>query len=256
MLNFNLKPKAGNVISDKLNELIDAALVKERANEPIRDYLGASQLGLDCSRALQYSFLKAPKDAGREFSGQTLRIFAAGHVFETLAIDWLKLSGFDLHNRDKDGRQFGFKVAGGKIAGHVDGIIYGAPEELNLSYPMLWEMKSMNDKSWKDTVKQGLTLSKPVYASQIALYQAYMEETVEGISKNLCLFTAINKNTAELYHELIPYDGELAQRMSDRAVNIIKATNTGEILPRPYSVRNFMECKMCAWQNRCWSSES
>jgi len=97
-----------------------------------------------------------------------------------------------------------------------------------------------------------ITLSKPIYAAQIALYQAYMEESFAGISKNPALFTAINKDTAELYHELIPFDGELAQRMSDKAVNIIKASEAGELLPRIATSRDFFECKYCAYQDRCW----
>ena len=54
--------------------------------------------------------------------------------------------------------------------------------------------------SWKDVVKRGLTLSKPVYAAQIALYQAYLE------LPNPALFTALNRDTMELYSELVPFD--------------------------------------------------
>jgi hypothetical protein len=46
------------------------------------------------------------------------------------------------------------------------------------------------------------------------------------------VFTAINKDTAELHHELVPFDADLAQRMSDRGVRILQATDAGELLPR------------------------
>ena len=62
------------------------------------------------------------------------------------------------------------------------------------------------------------SLAKPVYAAQIALYQAYMEASVPGISAAPAVFTAINKDTAEMHPELVPFDADLAQRMSDRAV--------------------------------------
>ena len=42
---------------------------------------------------------------------------------EDLAIRWLRLAGFDLYTRKQDGEQFGFSVAGGRIQGHVDGVI-------------------------------------------------------------------------------------------------------------------------------------
>lgn len=255
MLDFNHKPKNKNEINETLNELIDRVLIEERGKEQERNYLGASQLGTACSRALQYQYKKTPKDEGRDFDPHILRIFATGHLYEELLIKWLTGAGFDLRTKDEQGNQFGFRAAGGKIAGHIDGIIYGAPKELNLSCPALLEIKTMNDKSWKDTVKKGLVLSKPVYAAQIALYQAYMETTISGISKNPCLLTAINKDTSELYHELIPFDAELAQRISDKAVNIVRASEAEELLPRLYADRNFIECKVCAWQDRCWGQE-
>lgn len=49
---------------------------------------------------------------------------------------------------------------------------------------------------------------------------------------NPALFTAINKDTAELHHELVPFNASLAQRMSDRAVKVITASEAGELLPR------------------------
>jgi len=208
-------------INEQLNRLIDTALTTVHKEQPERHYLGASRLGVSCTRMLQYEFQKVPKDEGKEFTGQTLRNFAAGHVFEELAIKWLQGAGFTLLTEDEQGQQFGFKAAGGNIAGHVDGIITGVPDGFTLATPALWEMKSMNNKSWQETVKKGLVIAKPLYAAQIAMYQAYMEEKFAGISANPALFTAINKDTAELYHELIPFDAELAQRISDKAVNII-----------------------------------
>ena len=67
------------------------------------------------------------------------------------------------------------------------------------------------------------------------------------------LFTAINKDTAELHHELVPFDAGLAQRMSDRAVRILQATDAGELLPRVATTRDFLECRFCACAERCWS---
>ena len=70
----------------RINSLIDAALTVERRNTMPRDYLGASRIGEPCSRRLVYEFTNTPPDDGRDFDGHVLRIFAAGHVFEDLAI--------------------------------------------------------------------------------------------------------------------------------------------------------------------------
>jgi hypothetical protein len=79
-----------------------------------------------------------------------------------------------------------------------------------------------------------------------------MDSTVPGLADNPALFTAINKDTQELWFELVPFDPALAQRMSDRAVKIIMATEAGELLPRSFTDPSHYECKYCSWQNRCW----
>lgn len=251
MLDYNRRPG----FADHINTAIDAALVAENEATPPRDYLGGSRLGHACERALQFEFTATPKDDGTGFSGKALRIFAIGHQLEDLAIQWLRAAGFDLYTRKgnrPDGEQFGFSVAGGRIRGHVDGIIAAGPQGFGFAVPALWECKTMNAKNWRACVKDGVTKSKPVYAAQIALYQAYMEASVPGIAAAPALFTAINKDTAELHHELVPFDADLAQRMSDRGVRILQATDAGELLPRIATSSDFFECRFCPWAKRCW----
>jgi len=251
MLDFNHR----SLIAERINGLIDDSLDAARAVTPPRTYLGGSRLGQPCERALQFEFADAPKDDGSDFDGQTLRIFEIGHALEDLAIRWLRGAGFDLYTRKgnrADGEQFGFSIAGGRVRGHVDGIIAAAPGLLGLAVPALWECKTMNARNWRETVAKGVVIAKPVYAAQIALYQAYMEGSVPGICSNPALFTAINKDTAELHHELVAFDAGLAQRMSDRAVRILQATDAGELLARIATTRDFHECRMCPWGQRCW----
>ena len=96
-------------------------------------------------------------------------------------------------------------------------------------------------------VKRGVTLSKPVYAVQIALYQAYME-----LTETPCLFTVVNKNTSEIYYEIIPFNQGLAQEASDRAVNILTAAKANDILPRIAQSKDFFLCKFCEYRDSCW----
>jgi hypothetical protein len=252
MLDFNSSAS----FSERVMGYIDGALAAERDAQTPRTYLGASRLGVACDRALQYEYLQAPVDPGREFSGRTLRIFEAGHLFEDLAIRWLQQAGFELHTETSLGGQYGFSVAGGRIQGHVDGILAAGPESLGLGYPALWECKSLNARSWKETVKRGVALAKPVYAAQIALYQAYLEPQIPGISEHPALFTAINKDTAEIYFEGVPFNGELAQRTSDRGVRVLLACDAHELLPRLTNDPTHYECKFCPWQDRCWGGGS
>jgi len=241
MIDFN----SSSSISGQITALVDAGMQQARACETERQYLGASRLGVACERALQYEYAKAPIDSGRGLPGRMLRIFERGHVMEDCMVAWLRDAGFDLRTRKADGEQFGFSAVDGCLKGHVDGVIVGGPE--GFGYPALWENKCLGAKSWRDLEKNGLAVSKPVYAAQVAVYQAYLE-----LHEHPAVFTAINADSMEIYTELVPFDPALAQRMSDRAVKVITATQAGELLPRSFSESTHFECRMCTWQDRCW----
>ena len=237
-------------MTDTINVLIDKDLQHKNTQQPQRDYLGASRLGVVCSRALQYEYTHAPRDS--VYSGKTLRIFELGHTLEKMAWQWLQGAGFEIETHQPKGDPYGFSAADGLIRGHVDGIIKKVPVGLNIRVPALWECKSLNAKSWKHLVERGVAVSKPIYAVQIALYQAYMEGVVADLSRNPALLTAVNKDTSELYHELVPFDAGLAQTASDRAVHILRATQVGETLPRISHNSDCFECRFCDWKQTCW----
>ena len=241
MMDFN----SSSSLSGQITALVDLGMQRLRSEEMPRDYLGASRLGVSCARALQYEFAKAPVDPGRDAEGRLLRIFRRGHVIEDCMVDWLRAAGFDLRTRKANGDQFGFSAAGGRLQGHIDGVIVGGPE--GFTYPALWENKCLGSKSWRDLEKSGLAVAKPVYAAQVAIYQAYLE-----LHEQPAIFTAVNADTMEIYTELVPFDAALAQRMSDRALTVISATEAGELLPRAFHDPTHFECRMCAWQDRCW----
>lgn len=243
MLDFN----SSSTESGRLEALIDIGLQQARTAEARRTYLGASRLGVECTRALQYEYADAPVDPGRDTPGRMLRIFERGHVLEECMIGWLRGAGFDLRTRRDDGAQFGFSALDGRLRGHVDGVLVAGPE--GHDYPALWECKCLGAKSWRDLHKHKLAVAKPVYAAQVAMYQAYL-----GLHERPALFTAINADTMEIYAERVPFDGALAQRMSDRAVQIVLATDAGELLPRSFTDPTHFECRMCPWQDRCWRS--
>ena len=230
----------------KINEILDAKVIEHRKQEKKHDYLGVSSIGDDCLRKVQLQY--EGKEA--EFSASTLRTFDIGHRLEDLVAEWLKITGFNLKTKNENGEQFGFSTAEGRIKGHVDGIIHSFPEELEktgLRPQALWECKTLNNKSFQETAKKGLMLTKPIYFAQVQLYMAYL-------NLEQCLFTALNKDTSELYFELVPFDSEAAQRYSDRAVQIIKASENNEAMPCISSDLSFFKCKMCAFRNECRKS--
>lgn len=254
-------------VSDAVNAAIDAALMAKRANEPIRTYLGASAIGDPCDRKLQYSFMRTPIDPGRELTARALRIFATGHaaedvsaaameagvpggedMFRDITAKWMVDAGFTLERFMPNGRQIGFSAMGQRFKGHIDGKIIGGPTIPNLAYPCGWEHKALNTKNWSKIKKHGLRVASPVYYGQIQIYEAYMEIPQ-------FLFSALNKNTQEMHHEIINFDLKAAQELSDRAVRIIEHSDKGQLLARVASQPDFYLCKFCDWAKTCWQEK-
>ena len=232
-------------VAESIKEAVDKAIVSNEKKRERRKYIGASSIGDECSRKIQYRYLNYPIDPDKEFSAKTLRIFQFGHEIEDYASKWLRDANFDLRTEDKDGEQFGFSIADGEIRGHIDGVVCGGP--VDMGYPALWECKSANDSKFKGFVRHGVTKANKTYATQLALYQTYMD-----LTEHPALFTVINKNTSEVYYELVPYDKALAQEASDKAVNILTAAKANDILPRIAQSKDFFLCKFCEFRETCW----
>ena len=241
MMDFN----SSSSLSGRVTAFVDAGMQDASARQSERQYLGASRLGVACERALQFEYAKAPIDHGRDIPGRMLRIFERGHVMEDCMVAWLRDAGFDLRTRKADGEQFGFSVADGRLQGHVDGVIVSGPE--GFAYPALWENKCVGAKAFRELQKSGLAVAKPIYHAQVAIYQTYL-----ALYDNPAIFTAVNADSMEIYTELVPFDAALAQKMSDRAVRVIQATEAGELLPRSFAEASHFECRFCAYAQRCW----
>ena len=184
MLDFN----STSTFPERFEALIDAGLQVREQQQARRQYLGASRLGVACERQLQYEYAQAPVDPDKAFSGRILRIFERGHRIEDAMVDWLRAAGFILKTEGKDGQQFGFSVADGKLQGHCDGVFVGGPE--GFAYPALWENKCVGAKAFRDLQKSGLAVAKPIYHAQVAVYQAYL-----GLHEHPAIFTAVNADS-------------------------------------------------------------
>jgi hypothetical protein len=237
------RASASPPIGERIDAHVDAALLAERAAVPPRNYLGASRIGEPCARRLCYELMQIPVDDGADFSGRMLRIFETGHRFEEMTIRWLSLAGFDIRTHMRNGKQFGFSVAGGRFGGHIDGIIVGGPD-VGIEYPVLFEHKALKSSSWQDVVKQGVRVSKPIYWAQVQIYMAYL--AVEST-----LFVALDKDTQSLRYELVAFDLQAAQALSDKAVAVIRAVAARELLPRISDDPDFFACTFCPYRIRC-----
>jgi hypothetical protein len=217
-----------------INELIERA---EPPSENYRQYLGASAIGTECLRKVQYSWMCDPVLPVR-----TKDIFARGHFFEDVMRQHLIAAGFSFAPPDR----LAFSAVDGLFRGHADGVLTAGPRLQGLFYPCLWECKCLNAKGWRAIERDGLTGLYATYAGQVAIYQAYLDLV------NPALLTIVNADTCERLHFLVPFDAQLAQAISDRAVAVIEATRAGELLRRVTENRGDWRCRMCSHCERCW----
>jgi hypothetical protein len=234
----------------RITKAINRALEVERSKEPKRNYIGASIIGRECERQIQFMFFKTPMDT--PFDGQKLRIFELGHKIESLVVRWFRMAGFDLETDHtfgpNMGEQVGFSALDGRFKGHRDGCLRGGPSFLK--YPALWECKGLADKYFKAVVKNGVRAEHPEYFGQIQIQQAYFE-----LDENPAVFTVINKNTCELYHEMVPFDPAVAQDLSDKAYRIIQYCDRGLWLPRISNDPTWYKCRFCSYSKTCHKME-
>jgi hypothetical protein len=202
-----------------------------------RLYLGASAIGSECRRKVQFDWMCDPICPAR-----IKDIFARGHFFEEVTRNHLIAAGFEFAPPE----QLEFRAVDGLFRGHADGIIVAGPELPALIYQCVWEHKCVKEKSWKAIERDGLVGLYEVYVAQVALYQAYLDCT------NPALFSCVNADTCERLHFAVPFDAQLAQMASDRAVAVIEATRAGELLPRITDDQGDWRCKMCSHRDRCW----
>jgi hypothetical protein len=236
VLDFNPASLSETPLNIAINALIEAAEPRE---ENTRQYLGASSIGSECLRKVQYDWWVDPIQVSR-----IRDIFRRGHLLEELSRQHLIRAGFKFAS-DK---RLAFSAAGGLFRGHADGIIIAGPELPGVGYPCVWEHKALSDKGWRALERDGIEKAYPQYAAQVWLYQVYLD-----VAEQPAIFTAVNAKTCERLHLLVSFDAAQAQAWSDRAVAVIEATRAGELLPRAYDDPKDWRCRVCSHHTRCWT---
>ena len=148
-MTFNLN--RANLSLDPLNVAINArieqASLAKHANDLPRDYLGASLIGENAARKIQFEWM-----TGSTFPARVRSIFARGHYFEAESRQQLVDAGFVFAPVEA----LGFVAADGLMAGHADGIIIRVPADVDLAIPALWEHKALNAKNFRAVERDGL----------------------------------------------------------------------------------------------------
>jgi len=219
-----------------------------------RSHLGASVIGNTCARAVAYGHRWAHKRPPRGKKGESavaahsrmVRLWNRGHMEEGRFIAMLLTIGVAVYQQDENGVQYRFTALGGHYSGSGDGFLLHVPD-LPAGVPCLGEFKTHGDKSFEQLKAEGVRLSKQPHYVQM---QTYMGQ----FGLLYALYVAVNKNTDELYCELITYDGQTDAVYLERARRIIYDPGL------PDRIRNaspgYFHCKhMCDFTLVCFGTE-
>jgi hypothetical protein len=225
---------------DPLIKMIDAVIEAQPQEE--RAYLGASQIGHDCSRYLWYKY----NGHKEKFDAKTLRRFADGHRTEAVVLDWLRdCEGIEIYTRGNEGNQIGFNSFNGAFAGHYDGIGRGFPQA-----PATWhivEVKCVGEKPFEELCKlkaqdekTAIVRWKPEYFSQVQVYM-HAEELTRAIH------IVATPGARDLISVRTEYDRAHAEAMFAKAKRITDATEP----PERIGDATFYKCRMCPLKDVC-----
>jgi hypothetical protein len=225
-------------INVRLNELVAKAMATQP--QPPRQYLGASIVGHECRRQVQYRWWCAA-----EIPSRVRLIFERGHLLEAVVKSQLEMIGFVFAREGLE-----FEAFDKVFKGHVDGRVIGAPKVpgLYLQTPCVWENKAVNAKNYRAVDRHGFASVFPHYGVQVSIYQKFL-----GLF-NPALVTVVNSDSGEVLHSQQPYDADLAERTVENVRTIIEATRKGELLPRAYSDPDDWRCVVCPFRKRCWGA--
>lgn len=198
-----------------------------------RGYIGCSQIGHPCDR---YIWLN--RYGGKitwKIPFQKWRIFERGRWEErrvyALFDEW---EGFYLSSTQTS-------FSNDHLQGSCDGIL---KDENGGRY--IFELKTMNEASFKALKKHGLGKSNSIYWAQC---QAYMH--LSGIHKTI--FLSVNKNDESMYEELIEYDPIEAEGL------MAKAERIDQLPHEPEGIYNEKKkpqsCFQCQFHQHCYGTK-
>jgi len=195
-----------------------------KAEDKPRNYLGMSEIGGHCDRALWYSFNKYEYEP---LDGRVLMLFHLGDLIEQELIRLLQSAGYRITDT-----QLAFSDFDNKFSGHCDGIIHGVTKE-----PHIFEAKSANKRRFETIKKKGVRAVAPEYYCQCQCYMGYAK-------LNRAIIVVYCKDTSEVYAERFDFNQADFDALRLRAKNIIEAQAAPE---RDISDR----CKWCRYKNIC-----
>ena len=219
-----------------------------------RSHLGASILGEECGRAVYYNFHWA---TASNFEGRMIRLFNRGHIEEARFIALLLMLGCKVIQQDENGKQFRISFADGHAGGSGDGMATAIPD-LAPGVTALTEFKTHSEKSfielagalddWRKFVAgtgdfkgKGVRAAKFEHFVQMQLYMHKM-------ALPCAVYFAINKNTDDLYAEIVMLDSVFAEQFINRGTKIVYLDGPPDKINKS---PGFFKCRFCDHRPVC-----
>lgn len=225
------------LLAEQLSADMEAHCVEKYGSEGPRWHLGASVIGKPCPRQLWYSF-RWVKDV--KFTGRMYRLFNRGHKEEFRFVEWLRGMGHEVWEFDENGKQFRISDVRGHFGGSCDGMIKLGGKYAALP-KMLLEFKTSSAKYFEKMKKDGVRYAKPEHFAQMCTYG-------QRLKLRYALYMTVNKDTDEIYFEIVELQESHADDMTTKAQRIIDSP-----VPPPKLSENsaYFECKFCDFAPVC-----
>lgn len=208
-----------------------------------RSHQGASGIGVDCPRQVQ---LRWKWVAQASFDERMLRLFNRGHLEEARFLAMLMcIPNVQLWYETDEGGQFKFSDFGGHYGSALDGIMVNCPD-LEPGVPCYTEFKTAGSKAFAKIKANGCQAEKHEHYVQ-------MNQCMEYYQLPYSLYMVVNKDTDELYAEIIAYDADNAATYKQRAEQVIFTT---EALTRISNQVTFWKCKFCDVKSVCHGNKA
>ena len=204
--------------------------LQECIEDDTRNYIGASSIGSDCLRQIWYQY-KGVK--AEQVPTKFRRAWAVGKLLEGMILDWIEQTGlkiarvwYDLVDSDIP-----------EFKGHMDSVWLNKNGEAKA----IIEVKTAKHASFTIFKNKGCKAWSPQYYAQV---QAYMG--MSNIHKTYIL--VFDKDSCELFDELIEYDFEYYKSLKEKALIIVHANIPP---PKIHGSPLFFKCKMCKFNKVC-----
>ena len=166
--------------------------------------------------------------------------------------------GCQVYQQDEHGNQFKIAFANGHAGGSGDGVVLGVPD-VQPGLALLSEFKTHSEKSfielagdlkeWRAYVAgkserfpgKGVREAKWEHFVQMQIYMRKMELAA-------ALYMAVNKNTDDLYAELVQLDPEIADSYIQRGDKLVYLNTPPKKLNKS---AGYYKCRFCAKRGVC-----